>query len=126
MVCGYNLLLCAILYPPPHTEPVFRFTEDMFTACKRDGVAMVNGIVLVSGTLGFPIDISVHVEGVFNSILTFPSGSVPNTELSFSINASLTNRILSATATPGVGLFQSSASIALFPSNSEQLNACIT
>ncbi len=110
-----------------HTEPpLFRFTQDLFTACERDGVALVN-IELVSGTLGRPIDISVNVDGVFNSILTFPPGSVPNTQRSFSINSSITNQIHVAVATTPVGVFQSDrATIALFPSDSEQLNACIT
>ena len=103
-----------------HTEPeppLFRFTQDMLTACERDGIAMVNGIELVSGTLGRPIDISVHVDGVFSSILTFPPGSVPNTQRNFSINSSSTHQILNATATP---------TIAHFTDNREQLNACIT
>ena len=110
-----------------HTEPpLFRFTQDLFTACERNGVVMVN-IELVSGTLGRPINISVDVDGVFNSILTFPRGSVPNTQRNFSINSISTNQIhvAMATATP-VGVFQSDrTTIAHFTNASEQLNACI-
>ena len=114
-----------------HTEPeppIFRFTQDLFTACVRDGVAMVNGIELVSGDLELPTDISVNVNGVLNSILTFPPRSVPNTQRNFSINSSSTHQILNATATP-VALFQPNmnyATIAHFTDNREQLNACIT
>ncbi len=99
----------------------------MFIACERDGVALVN-IELVAGTLGRPIDISVHVEGVFNSILTFPPGSVPNTQRSFSIKSSSTNQIHVAVAIAiPVGVFQSDrTTIAHFTNASEELNACIT
>ena len=85
-------------------------------------------IELVSGTLAFPVDINIEIDTVFNTTLNFPSGSDPNTQQNFSTNLSGTDQVLVAvaTATP-VGLFQSDrATIALFPSDSEQLNACIT
>ncbi len=124
-----DLLLCAIWYPPPphtHTEPVFRFTQDLLTACGHRDVAMV--IELVSGTLGFPVDINIDIDTVFSTTLTFHSNSSPNTQRNFSTTLSGTDQVLVAvaTATP-VGVFQSDrASIALFPSDSEKLNACIT
>ncbi len=115
-----DLLLCAIWYPPhTHTEPVFRFTQDVFTACGHREVAMV--IELVSGTLGFPVDISIDIDTVFSTTLTFPSDSSPNTQQNFNTNLSGTDQVLVvvATATP-VGLFQSDrATIAMFPSDSE-------
>ncbi len=114
------------LYTHTHTEPVFRFTQDLLTVCGHRDVAMV--IELVSGTLGDSVDINIDIDTVFSTTLTFPSDSGPNTQRNFSTTLSGTDQVLVAvaTATP-VGLFQSDrATIALFPSNSEQLNACIT
>ncbi len=85
-------------------------------------------IEVVSGTLGFPVDINIEIDTVFSTTLTFPSDSGPTTQRNFSTTLSGTDQVLVAvaTATP-VGLFQSDrATIALFPSDSEQLNACIT
>ncbi len=85
-------------------------------------------IELVSATLGFPVDINIEIDTVFSTTLTFPSDSGPNTQRNISANLSGNDQVLVAvaTATP-VGLFQSDrASISLFPSDSEQMNACIT
>ena len=125
-----ELLLCTKLVSPllhththTHTEPVFRFTQDMFTACGE--VTMV--IELVSGTLGFPVDIIIAVDTVFNTTLTFPSDSGPNTQLNFSTILSGNSQILIAVATAApLGLFQNSATVTLLPGDGEQLDACIT
>ncbi len=110
--------------PHLHAEPVFRFTQDVVTACESEGVAMVFGIELVSGILAIPIDITIEIDNVLNT-LTFPSGSVPNSNTTLNLITTLngTNRILlaMATVTP-LGSFQfnmNSATVALFTNDSE-------
>ena len=85
---------------------------------------MVFGIELVSGILAIPIDITIEIDNVLNT-LTFPSGSVPNSNTTLNLITTLngTNRILlaMATVTP-LGSFQfnmNSATVALFTNDSE-------
>ena len=85
---------------------------------------MVFGIELVSSTLAIPIDITIEMDNVLNT-LTFPSGSVPNSNTTLNLITTLngTNRILlaMATVTP-LGSFQfnmNSATVALFTNDSE-------
>ncbi|XP_064386804.1 uncharacterized protein LOC135335283 isoform X4 [Halichondria panicea] len=110
-------------------EPVFRFTQGVVTACESEGVAMVFGIELVSSTLAIPIDITIEMDNVLNT-LTFPSGSVPNSNTTLNLITTLngTNRILlaMATVTP-LGSFQfnmNSATVALFTNDSEPVLYC--
>ena len=104
--------------PHLHAEPVFRFTQDVVTACESEGVTMVFGIELVSSTLAIPIDITIEVDNVLNT-LTFPSGSVPNTILSFSPTLIGTNRVFLAVATVTHMSYINSATLALFTNGSE-------
>ncbi|XP_064385983.1 uncharacterized protein LOC135334643 isoform X2 [Halichondria panicea] len=110
-------------------EPVFRFTQDVVTACESEGVAMVFGIELVSGTLAIPIDITIEMDNVSNT-LTFPSESVPNSNSSLNLTNTFngTNRVLFATATvTPLGSFQfnmNSATVALFTNDSEPVLYC--
>ncbi len=79
--------------PHLHAEPVFRFTQDVVTACESEGVAMVFGIELVSGTLAIPIDITIEMDNVAQHIdLSFWSVPNSNTTLNLTTTLNGTNR----------------------------------
>ena len=88
---NYSCTQFGTLLPHLHAEPVFRFTQDVVTACESEGVAMVFGIELVSSTLAIPIDITIEIDNVLNT-LTFPSGSVPNSNTTLNLITTLAQR----------------------------------
>ena len=102
------------LVSPTHTEPVFRLTHEQGVVTICDEVI----IELVSGTLAFPTEITIEIDNVLNT-LTFPSGSVPNTTLSFRPTLISNNRRLVALATVTPVGYINSAIVALFTNDSE-------
>ncbi len=93
---------------------MFRFTQDVITICEELEVV----IELVSGTLAIPTEITIEIDNVLNT-LTFPSGSVPNTTLSFRPTLNGTNRVFLAVASVTHLSYINSATLALFTNGSE-------
>ncbi len=108
-----ELLLCAIWYPP-HIQNQYSGLHKTWLVTICDEVV----IELVSGTLAFPTEITIEIDNVLNT-LTFPSGSVPNTKLSFRPTLIGNNRRLVALATVTPVGYINSAIVALFTNDSE-------
>ncbi|XP_064386806.1 mucin-4-like [Halichondria panicea] len=107
------------MYRVDTDEPVFRLTHEQGVVTICDEVI----IELVSGTLAFPTEITIEIDNVLNT-LTFPSGSVPNTTLSFRPTLISNNRRLVALATVTPVGYINSAIVALFTNDSEPVLYC--